>query len=207
MRWSVMLLPYCVHTREQEEWCRFLFLFAVLRGSGGNGSDSPWHRLGCKNLRFCIKLVLCRPSSTSYLRPTVPRVAFARPARVVSKYVLDDPPHLTCPPLYPPLALRAPPPQVCLEHRHSYVRRNAALLCYYVHKNFGQQVTHGTPWNLFALSHGLVCPRTCLVSLSSYFYYICFFFSPSCSRSSLPLWFFFFFLVRVAPCYCTKMER
>lgn len=32
--------------------------------------------------------------------------------------------------------------QVCLEHRHSYVRRNAALACYYIHKNFGQQVSN-----------------------------------------------------------------
>ncbi|CAM9585353.1 unnamed protein product, partial [Discosporangium mesarthrocarpum] len=31
-----------------------------------------------------------------------------------------------------------PTVKLCLEHRHSYVRRNAALACYYIHKNFGQ---------------------------------------------------------------------
>ncbi|CAM9845933.1 unnamed protein product [Hapterophycus canaliculatus] len=35
-----------------------------------------------------------------------------------------------------------PTVKLCLEHRHSYVRRNAALLCYYIHKNFGQQVRY-----------------------------------------------------------------
>ncbi|CAM9527568.1 unnamed protein product, partial [Ectocarpus sp. 4 AP-2014] len=38
-----------------------------------------------------------------------------------------------------------PTVKLCLEHRHSYVRRNAALLCYYVHKNFGQQLLPDGP--------------------------------------------------------------
>ncbi|CAM9398670.1 unnamed protein product, partial [Scytosiphon promiscuus] len=38
-----------------------------------------------------------------------------------------------------------PTVKLCLEHRHSYVRRNAALLCYYIHKNFGQQLLPDGP--------------------------------------------------------------
>lgn len=66
-------------------------------------------------------------------------------ARIVPLPYSSDhsPSHFTCPPSPPPPAAQLLIiPQLCLEHRHSYVRRNAALLCYYVHKNFGQQVSH-----------------------------------------------------------------
>ena len=33
-----------------------------------------------------------------------------------------------------------PSVKACLEHRHSYVRRNAALAAYNIHKNFGEQL-------------------------------------------------------------------
>lgn len=33
-----------------------------------------------------------------------------------------------------------PSVKACLEHRHSYVRRNAALAAYSIHKNFGEQL-------------------------------------------------------------------
>ncbi|CAM9190952.1 unnamed protein product [Chrysoparadoxa australica] len=39
-----------------------------------------------------------------------------------------------------------PTVKACLEsHRHNYVRRNAALACYYIHKNFGQQLLPDGP--------------------------------------------------------------
>jgi coatomer subunit beta len=38
-----------------------------------------------------------------------------------------------------------PSVKACLEHRHSYVRRNAALAAYSIHKNFGEQLLPDGP--------------------------------------------------------------
>lgn len=38
-----------------------------------------------------------------------------------------------------------PSVKACLEHRHSYVRRNAALAAYSIHKNFGDQLLPDGP--------------------------------------------------------------
>lgn len=38
-----------------------------------------------------------------------------------------------------------PSVKLCLEHRHSYVRRNAALAVYSIHRNFGEQLLPDGP--------------------------------------------------------------